>query len=455
MIRKTIQGFKQNLSIKLISLFVIGGIVLSMLIGGLTEFGFERHFVSQIRPHFFHYIEQIHQDIGTPANIEKAKEITESRPIIIRIFSDELTWASDGVTRRPHRIRRHDKFQNRKGSNESKPLRPFIKHPRGRGLFFDQGTIFILKTNNQQQVFYGFKVRPGKLAWFPVSAALLVLLALYAFYRLTRRLFSPLKEIQQGVRLIGEGKLGHQIKVNRTDELGELANRVNKMSLDLSQMMQAKRDMLLALSHELKSPLARSRVSLALLDKSDLQQNLLNDQQQIERLIDEVLATERGYADHALLHREATDLIALANTVIKDDLNAYDKIELTHSGDLSALLIDENQIRRLLRNLLDNALAYQRATEGSEKNTIQLTLQASEDYLIIEVKDHGVGIATEHIHRLTEAFYRADPARAKNTGGLGLGLYLCKVIAEAHGGEINIESEMGVGTVVTVRIALV
>ena len=442
MIKNPLQALKTNLSLKLMAIFLVGGLLLSILIGGVTDFGFERLFVSQIRPHFIHYIRQIHQDIGSPPNLQKAKQIAAERPIIIRIFSDKVNWASDGKLVRPQPRRRHEKpFIKRRNIDKERP-------PGARRVFFDQGNIFILRNSPSHQTYYGLKVRPGRVAWLPIIVGLLVLFALFAFYRLTRRLFSPLKEIQQGVRLIGEGQLGYQIKVNRKDELGELAVRVNKMSLDLAQMMQAKRDMLLALSHELKSPLARSRVSLELLDKSDLQQTLISDQKQIERLIDEVLESERLYSDHALLHRSVTDLPALVHSILTQDLVGADKIETTYKGDLSAVLVDTNKIRRLIRNLLDNALYYHR----QERGEIQLSITVQKNDLLIKVVDQGEGIEPKHIKHLTEAFYRADPSRAKNTGGLGLGLYLCKLIAQAHEGRIEINSELGKGTTVLVQI---
>ncbi len=450
MISKRYLALRRNLSAKLLTLFIVGGLVLSALIGGLTQFGFESRFVSQIRPHFKHYIREIHQQIGSPPDIEIAKKIAQDRPIIIRIFSRDQTWASDGDTTRPERIRRHDKKRFDLNWDRPRPPRK-LAHPRAdRGIFSDKGNLFILKSGPGYQTFYGFKVRPGSIAWFPILAGLIVLLGLAAFYRSTRRLFAPLKSIQQGVRLIGDGKLGHQIEVVRNDELGELATRVNQMSLDLAQMMQAKRELLLALSHELKSPLARARVTLELLEKSDYQQALISDQKQIERLIDEVLESERLYTDHAPLHRTPTDILDLAESVLKEDISPTSPIQTEYEKGVVQVAVDANQIRRLIRNLLENALQYHRAERGA----ITLGIDVDEQVLRIKVSDQGAGIEAKHLPRLTEAFYRVDPARAKKTGGLGLGLYMCNIIAQAHGGKIEISSELGQGTTVTAHISL-
>ncbi len=84
---------------------------------------------------------------------------------------------------------------------------------------------------------------------------------------------------------------------------------------------------------------------------------------------------------------------------------------------------------------------------------MQISASRSGDHLEMRVGDHGDGIPAEHLERITEPFYRADPARSRATGGIGLGLYLCRLIAEAHGGAPQIDSEPGRGTVVTVTLS--
>lgn len=447
-IKRALQRFRGNLSLKLIALFMAGGLALAMLIGTVAEYGLERRFVDQVQPHFRHYFKHMVREIGDPPNIQRAQAMSEERDLVIRIFSKQQNWASDGNLSKPRRIRRHDHDFD-EGLKERRKKRGEKRHdqsPRAR-FFFSDGLMFVRIAQPQHEVFFGFKVRDGKVPWLPIAVGLLVLLGLYGFYRLTRWLFAPVGKIGQGVRLIGEGQVGHQITVNRKDELGQLAADVNVMSADLARMLKAKRDMLLALSHELKSPLARARVNLALMEPSNLQQNLLRDQEQIERLIDEVLESERVHADHALLHRAPTNLAALVDTVIDEDLQQA-ALEVKHQGKLQNLMLDKNQIRRLLRNLLENALRYNRPEHGP----VYLELDNQKAQLLITVKDNGEGVEPEQIGRLTEAFYRVDPARATNTGGLGLGLYLCKNIAQAHSGQLDISSELGVGTQVVVSL---
>ena len=105
------------------------------------------------------------------------------------------------------------------------------------------------------------------------------------------------------------------------------------------------------------------------------------------------------------------------------------------------------RIRLLVRNLISNALQY------SEKPVL-VTLKVQAESVCLCVKDSGAGIAPEHLANLTQAFYRVDDARLRKTGGFGLGLYLCELIAKAHGGSLNIQSEIGKGTCVSVALKL-
>jgi len=102
----------------------------------------------------------------------------------------------------------------------------------------------------------------------------------------------------------------------------------------------------------------------------------------------------------------------------------------------------------LLKNLIDNALCY----SPVDGDRIVVRLDAAPDTVMIAVCDHGTGMSPEEVARATEPFYRADPARCRDTGGFGLGLYLCRRIAEAHGGTLQIDSEVGRGTSVTLEL---
>ena len=103
-----------------------------------------------------------------------------------------------------------------------------------------------------------------------------------------------------------------------------------------------------------------------------------------------------------------------------------------------------------MKNLVENALRYTPA----DGRPVEVALSTATDAVELRVADHGRGMSAHDLARVTEPFYRADPARSRATGGLGLGLYLCRRIAEAHGGTLAIRSEIGSGTEVLVRLPL-
>ena len=111
------------------------------------------------------------------------------------------------------------------------------------------------------------------------------------------------------------------------------------------------------------------------------------------------------------------------------------------------LKIDLNRIRTVLKNILENAVKYSKP----ESQPVEIAVDGEEKSVVIRIRDYGSGIPKEELPYLFEPFYRTDKSRSKDTGGYGLGMSLCKKIMEAHGGKIEIHSEVNVGTTVVLR----
>ena len=170
----------------------------------------------------------------------------------------------------------------------------------------------------------------------------------------------------------------------------------------------------------------------------------------MERLIADLLESEALNTRHAILRLESVDLGELVESVINTDFaEQRSRVKLLLPDERLEGQLDANRMRLLVRNLVENALRY--SPPGGEK--LQIRGSRSGDYFELRVTDHGEGIPAEHLARVTEPFYRADPARSRATGGIGLGLYLCRLIAEAHGGLLHIESEPDRGTEVTITLS--
>jgi signal transduction histidine kinase len=262
----------------------------------------------------------------------------------------------------------------------------------------------------------------------PLFGLLLLTLAAYAT---VRRLFRPLDDIRAGALRYGEGNFDTPIPVRRKDELGDLATQVNHMATGLHGMLKNQRALLLAISHELRSPLTRARLNAELSAESTERQALLRDLTLMGELITDLLEGERLAAGPAALKREATDLNTLLREVVATGF-AEQPIQLSLADELPVLQLDRPRATLLLRNLIDNACRHGAAAG----EPVMVSTWADGDAVCLSVRDHGPGVPDDQLARLAEPFYRPDVARTRATGGVGLGLYLCRLVAQSHGGTL-------------------
>jgi signal transduction histidine kinase len=253
----------------------------------------------------------------------------------------------------------------------------------------------------------------------------------------------PLQDIGAGVLAFGQGRFDTPIPVRRHDELGDLASRINGMATSLQGMLDAKRALLLAMSHELRSPLTRARVNAELLDDSAERSALLRDLGEMRELITSLLESERlaaGPQRTAGRSRGPGRLGARGGSghAALPGAPAVTLQVLDHPAPVQA---DPTRLRLLLRNLLENALRHgaDPGTPTGRPTAPTLFLRRESDgRLALGVRDFGPGVPADQLAQLAQAFYRPDSARTRASGGVGLGLYLCRLVAQAHGGELRI-----------------
>ena len=248
-----------------------------------------------------------------------------------------------------------------------------------------------------------------------------------------RSLLRPLGEIRAGAIRYGAGDFSRPIPARDDGELGELAQQVNGMADGLHGLLDAKRGLLLAISHELRSPLTRARLNAELVEAGTARDALLHDLAEMRDLITDLLESERLASGHAALHTESTDLNALVRDVVEAQFPAGG-VRLALDPVLPPAAIDATRIRLLLRNLLDNALRH--GAQAALPPVVTTAFDA--DAMTLTVRDHGPGVDEAHLPRLAQAFYRPDSARQRTTGGVGLGLHLCRLVAQAHGGTLTL-----------------
>ncbi len=296
------------------------------------------------------------------------------------------------------------------------------------------------------------------------------LVGLAIAFVLTRRLVEPLTRLTLASREIGRGRFDVQVDVARRDEVGELGRAFDEMARRLALLQRSQRELLASVSHEFRTPLARMRIVHAMLQEGDdvreLLPELAGDLDELERLVAGVLASAKldlsldprtGASSHELGPRERIAARELVERVAARFRLAHPErelaVELPRADDRLAdaqLDVDLPALLRACDNLLDNALRH-----GPADRPIRLVARGEAGMLALDVIDEGPGIPAD-LHELVFApFFRADPSRSRETGGLGLGLTLVRRIAEAHAGRVSLASSPGRGATFTLALPLV
>nr|WP_281358289.1 HAMP domain-containing sensor histidine kinase [Pseudoalteromonas caenipelagi] len=205
-------------------------------------------------------------------------------------------------------------------------------------------------------------------------------------------------------------------------------------------MFEAKNELLLAVSHELRTPLARMQVSLAMSCKDKHTKKIAQDIQHMEQLIEQLVEGERLRAGHQALHLTNNYLPALIDDLLAESV-LFQRIQLIGEVPDVVLSVDVGRFKFLIRNLLNNALKH-----NSDDVECRLEITADDHNLTLVVADQGQGISKAAQRHLFEPFYSVNKVAYRDAKGIGLGLCLCKSIVEAHGGSIEVESELGQGT---------
>jgi signal transduction histidine kinase len=410
---------RHSLRARLTLLFLLLALAMTLIFMGGMQAVMRSGWQELARPLIADYVDRLAAEIGTPPDVAKAEAIARRLPLRIRIEGPVVNWSSrpgeiDDARRDRHR---HD------ADRPPSPWRPVRELADGHRIRF--GLASLPRDDAPED-------RARLIGW----ATLLAMLVLVAVaYLWVRTLLRPLADIRAGAIRYGAGDFSQPIPARTPDELGELARQVNGMADGLHGLLDAKRELLLAISHELRSPLTRARLNAELVDEGAARDALLRDLGEMRDLITDLLESERLTAGHAALHTEPADLNALVREVVAQSF-ADRAPRLALAADLPALAVDATRIRLLLRNLLDNALRH---SAGDALPPV-VTTAFDSDSVTLQVRDHGPGVDEAQLPLLAQAFYRPDSARRRATGGVGLGLYLCRLVAQAHGGSMSLRN---------------
>lgn len=441
-----IERLTRSLSFRLLAIFlVLASVFIYFATVGIRWVYSEDDLRELISGHLSLHVDYVRRDIGDPPRIDRAIAITEQVPVDIRITGDDFDWASDPDFPLMAELRfgTSDIFSEEPGALlGSLENVEFALQGSHRFLKIVQGRFNIIVSSPRIS---DTDTGPDLL---PIILAI-GLIWLFVAYLCVRWLFRPIIEIRKGAERIGKGDLEHRITNYRQDQLGDLAEDINKLAGDVRNMLDAKRQLLLGISHELRSPLSRLRLALEFIDDSEQKADVRSEISEMEQIIATLLEAERLNSDHALLNRTIVQIDEMTDQLI-DDYFERDKHRIlveAVGGNVEAN-VDDVRIMLLLKNLISNALRYTDEANGQ----VRIFIEKSDNTLTMAVEDDGPGFSPEHVAKIGEPFFRGDPSRTRDTGGTGLGIYLASLVAEAHGGSLVLDQEYTAGARLKVTI---
>jgi two-component system sensor histidine kinase BaeS len=293
-----------------------------------------------------------------------------------------------------------------------------------------------------------------------VAVGASVATALALSWVVSARVVEPVRALAAAAQRIARGTHRARVPVRGTDELAQLAEAFNEMATSLEHAEDIRRQLLADVAHELRTPLATVESYVEALADGVLAADAENwgairsETARLGRLVNDLQRVSRAEAHQLDLHPAPTDPGELAQDAVKAARPAFATKGVALESDIQTNLpmvdVDRERIAEVLANLLTNALRH-----TPPGGIVQASAGQRADRLEMVVSDDGEGIAAEHLDRVFERFYRVDPARARASGGTGIGLAIVRAIVEAHGGSVLASSEaLGRGATFTLRLPI-
>jgi two-component system sensor histidine kinase BaeS len=279
-----------------------------------------------------------------------------------------------------------------------------------------------------------------------IGVAAAVVAALAISWLVSRRVARPVRTLAGAAQGIARGAYSERVPEAGEDELGALSRAFNEMAGSLESAEMRRRELLADVAHELRTPLATIKGYVDALAEGVVAPDdriwsiLRSENERLSRLVDDLQQVSAAEERRLQLRVEPLDPAMLLRAAAGAAAPAFEakgvRLETHAHGDLPRLAGDPDRLQEVLANLLANALRHTPAG-----GTVGVSAAAAADTVELVVEDSGEGIGAEHLERIFERFYRVDPARARASGGSGIGLAIARAIVEAHGGRIRAQSE--------------
>lgn len=274
--------------------------------------------------------------------------------------------------------------------------------------------------------------------WMTGTAILFVLIAIL-FMRSQVRSITKLAEVAEK---FGRGQDMPGFKPSGATEVRQASQAFIEMRSRINRQVEQRTEMLAGVSHDLKTPLTRMKLQLALMEASPEIEELQQDISEMERMVQEYLDFAKG--KERVVDRDV-GVSDMLRSIAASYRNLNKKIDVTAQPGI-ALHINSNSLRRAITNIVDNALKY--------GNNVQISANTSEKYAYISVDDDGPGIPDKKKDAVFQPFFRLDSARNLDKGGTGLGLAIARDIVASYGGDITLENSSLGGLKVKIKLPL-
>lgn len=293
-----------------------------------------------------------------------------------------------------------------------------------------------------------------------ISIGLVIIVSVWMAQYLTK----PITQIKNAAQNIADGDVDQQIDLNRNDEFGTLADSLNQMAMKLREdteqikrYAEHQRQFFADITHELRNPLHTISASLEMLEldgiseekRQQYRKNARSQVERINRLFKDLLILQRYDSDEYFIEEKTFDLATISQHMQEwhGEIAEEKGLNLEIDTRPCKTVGDPGKLEQVVDNLISNAIKY------TNEGTVALRYFKENGQVVVEVEDSGIGISAEHLERLFDRFYRTDKARSRDKGGTGLGLAVVKSILNAHGTDIEVESQPGEGSVFRFRLS--
>lgn len=280
--------------------------------------------------------------------------------------------------------------------------------------------------------------RPGFTFFFPQYLWIVGVVALLS-YMLAMHVTSPLRKLRRAVERFGRGDFGARVDIRRKDEFGRLASTFNEMAERIERLLAAERRLLLDISHELRSPLARLAVAVELArsgeDREAALDRIQKEADRLNALVGELLQVTRAEGDPSTMRVEDVRLDQLVREVAADcDLEARVRRCRVAAETAEPLWVkgDAELLRRAVENVVRNALRH-----APEDSFVDISAGETDGRARLSIRDYGPGVPENLRESIFEPFFRVEADRGRASGGAGLGLAIARRAVELHGGSIT------------------